>query len=239
MIIGILGLIGSGKDTAADYLVNHHNFERESFAKSLKDAVSNVFGWDREMLEGKTDQSRFWREQEDQWWAKRLNKPGLTPRWVLQYWGTEVCRSGFHDDIWIAGLENRLRNVSSNIVISDCRFPNEISAIKNSGGITIRVKRSAEPEWYDIALTQCRASVEELDKLKNSGLVMEQIYPDVHSSEWAWIGSEFNYIIENNGSKQDLFSQLESIIKNPELDPLAAKVDVAYEAAVGNWHRLS
>ena len=50
MIIGICGFIGSGKDTAADYLVNSHGFRRESFANSLKDAVAAVFNWDREML---------------------------------------------------------------------------------------------------------------------------------------------------------------------------------------------
>ena len=98
MIIGLVGLIGSGKDTVADYLVNVHGFRRESFAGTLKDAVAAVFGWDRTLLEGRTRASREWREQVDTWWAARLNMPDLTPRWVLQYWGTEVMRRGFHDD---------------------------------------------------------------------------------------------------------------------------------------------
>jgi ABC-type glutathione transport system ATPase component len=66
-IIGIVGFIGSGKDTVADYLVNFHRFKRESFANSLKDAVSQVFGWDRELLEGRTQESREWRETKDEW----------------------------------------------------------------------------------------------------------------------------------------------------------------------------
>ena len=107
MIIGVCGFIGSGKDTVADYLVNFHEFRRESFANSLKDAVAQVFGWDRTMLEGRTAQAREWREQVDSWWANRLNMPDLTPRLMLQLWGTEVCRSGFHDDIWIASIENK------------------------------------------------------------------------------------------------------------------------------------
>jgi hypothetical protein len=133
MIIGVCGFIGSGKDTIADYLVNIHEYRRESFANTLKDAVSAVFGWDRTMLEGRTKQAREWREQVDPWWSKRLDR-AITPRWILQYWGTEVCRKGFHDDIWIASLENKLRTSSDSVVISDCRFPNEIKAIKEQGG---------------------------------------------------------------------------------------------------------
>ena len=126
MIIGFCGLIGSGKDTAADYLVNFHGFKRESFANTLKDAVAAVFGWDRELLEGRTNSAREWREQIDPWWSERLDMPNLTPRLVLQLWGTEVCRRAFHDDIWIASVENKLRKTKDNIVITDCRFPNEI-----------------------------------------------------------------------------------------------------------------
>ena len=78
MIIGVVGLIGAGKDTMADYLVNIHQFRRESFANTLKDAVSAVFGWDRDLLEGRTRHSREWREQVDAWWADRL-----AARWAL------------------------------------------------------------------------------------------------------------------------------------------------------------
>ena len=65
MIIGICGLIGSGKGTVADVLVEQHNFTKISFADKLKDGVATVFGWDRAMLEGDTDESREWREQAD------------------------------------------------------------------------------------------------------------------------------------------------------------------------------
>jgi hypothetical protein len=151
MIIGVCGFIGSGKDTIADYLVNIHQFRRESFANTLKDAVSQVFGWDRQLLEGRTKYSREWRDQIDSWWATRLNMPDLTPRLMLQLWGTEVCRRGFHDDIWIASLENKLRNCQDDVVISDCRFPNEIKAIKAQGGIVVRVIRGSLIETYSEA----------------------------------------------------------------------------------------
>ena len=59
MIIGICGLIGSGKGTVADILVER-NYKKISFADKLKDGVAEVFGWDRAMLEGDTDSSREW-----------------------------------------------------------------------------------------------------------------------------------------------------------------------------------
>jgi len=170
MIIGICGFIGSGKDTVADYLVNFHEFRRESFASTLKDAVAAVFGWDRTMLEGRTKEAREWREQVDPWWAERLAIPTLTPRWVLQYWGTEVCRRSFHDDIWIASLENKLRNSKDNVVISDCRFPNEIKSIKDSGGKIVLVKRGELPAWYNLAVSANQGhnlAAQELKHLKN------------------------------------------------------------------------
>ncbi len=65
MIIGICGLISSGKGTVADILVEKHNFIKLSFADKLKDGVATVFGWDRAMLEGDTVESRKWLEQFD------------------------------------------------------------------------------------------------------------------------------------------------------------------------------
>jgi len=205
MIIGICGFIGSGKDTVADYLVNFHEFRRESFASTLKDAVANVFGWDRTMLEGRTKEAREWREQVDPWWAERLDMPTLTPRWVLQYWGTEVCRKGFHDDIWIASLENKLRNSKDHVVISDCRFPNEISSIKNAGGHIVWVQRGNLPDWYTVAVDANKGSNVAINELK-----MRKI----HASETAWVGTDFDSILDNNGTIDDLYKQAQLIISD-------------------------
>ena len=65
MIIGLSGTIGCGKDTVADYLVNIHRFKREAFANSLKEAMSVIFGWEWALLEGRSKESRIWREQVD------------------------------------------------------------------------------------------------------------------------------------------------------------------------------
>jgi len=204
MIIGICGFIGSGKDTIADYLVNFHEFRRESFASTLKDAVSAVFGWDRTLLEGRTKEAREWREQVDPWWAERLDMPTLTPRWVLQYWGTEVCRKAFHDDIWIASLENKLRNSKDHVVISDCRFPNEIHSIRNAGGKIIWVRRGELPEWYKFA--------EAANNLGSNMAYNELKRLKIHASETAWVGTKFDHIIDNNGSIDDLYKQIQLVI---------------------------
>ena len=208
MIIGICGFIGSGKDTIADYLVNFHEFRRESFASTLKDAVAAVFGWDRTMLEGRTKEAREWREQVDPWWAARLDMPTLTPRWVLQYWGTEVCRKAFHDDIWIASLENKLRNSKDHVVISDCRFPNEISSIKNAGGQIVWVQRGALPEWYQIAVDANRGSNVALNDLKRL---------KIHASETAWVGTEFDAVIDNNSTIDALYQQAQTLVVSDQI----------------------
>jgi hypothetical protein len=220
MIVGFVGFIGSGKDTAADYLVNFHGFRRDSFANTLKDAVANVFGWDRTLLEGRTAEAREWREQVDEWWAQRLNMPKLTPRWVLQYWGTEVCRKGFHDDIWIASVENKMRKTGDNIVISDVRFPNEIQSIHNAGGIVVRIKRGDDPVWYTAAESFNRGpdgnaswslSKNKLEQLK------------IHASETAWVGGEIDHVVLNDTTIDDLYSQIENLLPKKDL-PFSTKI---------------
>jgi hypothetical protein len=202
IILGITGLIGSGKDTVADYLTTFHGFKRVSFASSLKDAVSSVFGWDRELLEGSTKTSREWREQKDVWWSERLSME-ITPRWVLQYWGTDVLRNHFHTDIWVASVENKLRQSKDNIVITDCRFANEVQALKNVDGITMRVSRGNLPEWYDDAVkfnSGNASSKEVLDKY------------NVHASEYSSVGLEYDHYVDNNSTIDDLHKQIQSLI---------------------------
>lgn len=210
MIIGFVGFIGCGKDTAADYLVNYHEFRRDSFANTLKDAVSAVFGWDRTLLEGRTKEARAWREQVDEWWANRLSIPHLTPRWILQYWGTEVCRHGFHDDIWIASLENKMRKTRDNIVISDVRFTNEIQAIHNAGGKVIRIKRGPDPEWFQDA-ANVNAGPTNLSWAISKQKISEL---GIHASETSWIGGKIDVTICNDNSIDSLYEQIKNQVSD-------------------------
>ena len=192
MIIGVCGLIGSGKGTVADILVDEHGFEKVSFADSLKDAVSAVFGWPRALLEGDTEESRDFREQVDTWWARKLDMPFLTPRRVLQQWGTEVCRNSFHNDIWILSLERKLGD--GNYIIPDTRFPNEIDIVQRMGGQVWRVKRGADPDWFV--------------GYQNNG----KAPPDIHASEWAWARAVFDHVVDNEGTIDQLRESVKSLL---------------------------
>ena len=205
MLVGLVGFINSGKGTVADILTRKHGFIKESFANSVKDAVSPIFGWDRKMLEGDTKESREWRETTDPWWSEKLGKD-ISPRLALQLMGTEAGRNVFHTDIWILSLLKRIDS-NKNYVLADVRFPNEIEQIRKSGGKILRVQRGSEPQWYDEA--------EELNRhTKWSGSIQKMSeYLDIHYSEWAWIGMQFDGIITNNDTLSELEIKIENIFK--------------------------
>jgi len=135
MIIGLCGSQGSGKDTVANILVSDYGFIKLTFASTLKDIVAILFSWPRDLLEGLTEESRIWRETVDDFWSEKLSIPNFTPRKALQIIGTDLFRIHFNNDIWTNILGKKIsivlkNNPNTNIVISDCRFTNEFSLIK-------------------------------------------------------------------------------------------------------------
>jgi hypothetical protein len=111
--------------------------------------------------------------------------------------------------MWVASLENRLRSSEDDIVITDCRFPNEILAIKNAGGRVIRVVRGTEPVWYNSAVSVNRGangnstwalSHRKLEKL------------GIHASETAWVGTEFDAVLDNNGTLDELYKSINDLV---------------------------
>ena len=213
MLIGVVGLIGSGKGTVSDRLEQKHNFRKDSFAKSLKDAVSSMFNWDREMLEGKTDESRAWREKPDVFWSKRFGKD-VTPRWVLQYFGTEVMRQGMHDSIWIDSCMARYDGKPT--VIADTRFENEIKIIREMGGSILLVKRGQDPDWF-------------------TDYVEGNVVPkNVHLSEYAWAKSEYDHLITNDGTLEELHLKIDNlVISNKITDTPAESTGTTQPLAIG------
>ncbi|QCG76075.1 structural protein [Pseudomonas phage vB_PaeM_PA5oct] len=211
MIIGTLGFIGSGKNTVAKYLVENHNFIQDSFAAALKDLLSSTFSWDRTLLEGTTPESRRWRETTDTWWATKLGIPNFTPRYAMQYIGTDVLRMHFNDNLWILTLEKRLESFiqnNKNVVVSDVRFKNEYNMLKQYGTKFIYVE-NVIPEWYNIALdlnTSDYTDKEKQNIIENSSL------NGVHISEWDWVGLGYDEKIINNSTLEELFLTVDSII---------------------------
>jgi hypothetical protein len=219
MIIGLSGLAGSGKDTVASFIAEKHEFDRVSFAGALKDATAAVFSWPRELLEGDTNESRDWREQVDTYWSAKFGY-AVTPRTILQQFGTNVCREHLNDNIWIYCVEKKLQENNKNklnTVITDVRFPNEIKMIKQAGGKCFHVKRGPEPKWWHLA--KAANGLEENFKndvmFEGDSAVISnklEIEYNLHISEWAWVGSSFDSVINNNSTLEALDEKVTNLL---------------------------
>jgi hypothetical protein len=131
MIIGFTGLAGSGKSTAADYLVKQHGFVRTRFADSLK-GMLRAMGLSPAEIDGDLKE-----------------KPsallmGKTPRWAMQTLGTEWGRKCIHHDIWVALWQRTALDIidhGGRVVVDDCRFDNEARIIHSMGGRLCKIVR--------------------------------------------------------------------------------------------------
>lgn len=217
MIIGLVGFIGSGKGTVGDYL-HLYGYHRGSFAGVLKDTASVLFGWERELLEGDTKESREFREKKDEWWSERFGYD-FSPRLALQLLGTEAGRDVFHKDVWIYTLERRIHKWKEeseddnvNVVVTDTRFPNEMNWIRSQGGIIVEVRRGSRPEWYEDAIL---CNYNDDPDLPARGRMASK---GIHFSEWAWIGQKIDYTIYNDGSLDDLVNNVKDLLTKIEND---------------------
>lgn len=130
IVVGLIGIAGSGKTLVARHLVEQHGFTRHRFAGPLKEMIKVGLGLTDEQLDG-----------------AGKNEPipdcgGCTPRHLMQTLGTEWGRRMIHSDLWI----NRWRSIvradpSPLIVVDDVRFPNEAAALRSVDGVLWRVYR--------------------------------------------------------------------------------------------------
>lgn len=211
-LIGIMGLIGSGKGAMAEYLMQAKGYKRLSFADPVKDAAAGMFGWNRSMLQGDTEESRKWREEKDVFWSKVLERP-FSPRIALQEIGTEVGRNYFHPDIWLKNLEKKILDDAghSDFVIDDCRFPNEIELIQSMGGKTFVVERGANPEWWETAFKQNSGELGPDDP------TMEKKYRSIHPSEWKWISKrvyQTSVRIQNDSTLEAFHATIDYVLED-------------------------
>ena len=107
-------------------------------------------------------------------------------------------------------MENKLRRTQDDVVISDCRFPNEIDAIRAQGGHVIRVVRGTDPAWFQPVQQHLIEGTPRPDGLP-------------HQSEWAWAGTRFDRVIDNNSTMDQLYYQINDLVR----DLRAARADLA------------
>ena len=213
MIIGISGRMGSGKNTVGDIiekicLTNEGPlFEQKAFAGKLKQIGSILSGVPVEYFE---DQDFKKLPMGIEW--------EMTYREFLQKLGTEAMRDGLHTNVWVNALfadyfckdcgweEEQKGTIDAcsgkhelpNWIITDMRFPNELEAVKEKGGITIRVVR---PHGYTNPHT---------GEYKEMPL-------SYHPSETALDDAKFDYEIINDGSMEKLVKKVRKILIKEKL----------------------
>jgi len=186
-IISISGKIGSGKDTIADIIMQYTPYHRWQ-VKKFAGKLKDI----AEILTG-VPKINF----EDQEFKQQDMGPewGMTYRDLLQKLGTEAMRNGLHKNVWVNAL---FADYQFNIdedeqvaywIITDSRFPNELAAVKEHNGIAIKV-------------------------IRDSGNTIGT----THTSETALDDyTDWDYVINNNGTLEELKTQVLSILEKESL----------------------
>lgn len=168
--VGISGYARSGKDTIGSILVEDFGFRQVSFAAPLKEAVYRLDPW---IPTGKPVPERLQAIVDEIGWDEAKERHSEV-RGLLQRMGTEVGRDLFDSNFWVNLTMKDIKEEGGNVVITDCRFPNEVEAIRKIGGRLWRVERPGT------------APV------------------NAHPSETALDNEKFNWTIINNGTIEDL-----------------------------------
>lgn len=203
----MLGFKGSGKDTVGKHLVKAHGFKSTAFADPLKKSLAALMDWQVKDLAGVTTASRTWRETPDPYWSAQLGRP-ITPRYLMQQYGTEIIRANLHNDFWVMRTQKMIESSDSDWVVTDVRFPNEIKMIREMGGVLIRVKRGEDPAWCDRAVWINRQP----SWLQKVAVWLDPEIKQIHASERAWLGHPVDVTLENDHTVAHLHEEVNRII---------------------------
>lgn len=149
-------------------------------------------------------------------------KSHLTYRELLQYVGTDLFRDKLHNDTWVNVLmKDYKKNVVlfdednkqklpghlntplyPNWIITDVRFPNEVKAIKDRGGIVIRVNRNNYPGIKNSSFKT---------NIKTGEIITE------HLSETALDDYTFDDVIDNDGTIEELIEKVRVVLTKHKL----------------------
>jgi hypothetical protein len=142
-IVAFAGRKQSGKTTACEYVqeIFTNSVQKNSaiynFADPLKQLCIDILGFTYDQCYG-SDNSK--NEYVNCLWPDS-GKP-MKAREVMQYVGTNIFRKMQHN-VWADATMRKIQDENLPLaLIADCRFPNEVEAIKNAGGLVIKLNRN-------------------------------------------------------------------------------------------------
>jgi hypothetical protein len=135
MLVGLSGYAQSGKDSVGAILVKEYGFTRYAFADALKEIVYRL----NPLVENAGGGPAIRMQDVVDGYGWEVAKKSPEVRRLLQVMGTEAGRQVLGDNIWVDTVLNKVGD--DNVVITDCRFPNEAQAVQARSGVVIRVER--------------------------------------------------------------------------------------------------
>lgn len=228
MLISISGKLGHGKDTLGEMFIELAKQEQvaepfviKKFAGKLKEVAGLILGVNPEVFEDQEFKKECMPEEWDYWHTHVVKKDDgmllymegkyatrerakveaenkdafarvnnaitgiglerMTYRQFLQILGTDALRNHLHENIWVNALFSEYKP-EKNWIITDTRFVNELDRVKDLEGLTILVVDPRKP-----------------------------IPSNQHSSETALDNEDFDIVVTNDGSLEDLRATAERI----------------------------
>lgn len=138
----------------ASFEMRDKGWEVKKYADKLKQIAEILTGIPKVNFESQEFKKSFLGEE---WGTIRQNPLNAIPpfadvkfnnlmsvREFLQKLGTEGLRNNLHENVWVNALFSEFDSASSKWLVTDVRFQNEADAIKNLGGIVVRIDRGMD-----------------------------------------------------------------------------------------------